>query len=48
MLLSDWFFVKSEVSDWVDRNLFSLTVFGGNPLAGDVHSSVIMDRHVQS
>ena len=37
-----------KVSDWVDRNFFSLTVFGGNFLAGDVHSSVTMDRHVKS
>ena len=43
-----WFSVKIKVSDWVERNFFSLTVFGGNLLAGDVHSSVTMDRHVQA
>ena len=31
----------------MDRDFFSLTVFGGNLLAGDVHSSVTLDRHVQ-
>ena len=40
--------VKTKVSDWVDRNFFSLAVFGGNLLAGDVHSSVAMDSHVQA
>ena len=29
------------------RNLFSLTVFGGNLLEDNAHSSVTMDRHVQ-
>ena len=29
-------------------NFFSLTVFGGNLLADNVHSSVTMDRHVQA
>ena len=29
---------------WVERNFFSLTIFGGNLSAGDVHSSVTMDR----
>ena len=33
---------------WVERNFFSLTVFGGNLLAGNVHSRVTMDRHVQA
>ena len=33
---------------WVERNFFSLTVFGGNLLAGHVHSSIAMNRHVQS
>ena len=42
-----WFSVKIKVSDWVERNFFSLIVFGGNLLVGDVHSSVTMDRHVQ-
>ena len=31
----------------LERNLFSLTVFGENLLADDVHSSVAMARHVQ-
>ena len=42
-----WFSVKIKVSNWVERNFFSLTVFGGNLLADDVHSSVAMDRHIQ-
>ena len=29
-------------------SFFSLTVFGVNLLAGDVHSSVTMDRHIQT
>ena len=33
---------------WVERSFFSLTAFGGNLLAVDVHSSVTMDRHVQA
>ena len=33
---------------WVEKNFFSLTVFGGNLLAGHVHSSIAMNRHVQS
>ena len=33
---------------WVEWNFFSLTVFDGNLLAGDVHSSVTIDRHVQA
>ena len=40
--------VKTKISDWVERNFCSLAVFGGNLLAGDVHSSVAIDRHVQS
>ena len=32
---------------WVERNFFSLTVFDENLLAGDVYSSVALDRHVQ-
>ena len=44
----DWFLVKRKVTDWVERNFFSLTVFGGNLLAGDVHSRVTMDRHAPS
>ena len=36
------------VSDWVERSFFSLTVFGGNLLAGDVNWSMTMDRHVQA
>ena len=31
----------------VERNFFSLAVFGGN-LLGDIHSSVAVDRHVRS
>ena len=42
-----WFSVKIKVSDWVGRNLFSLAVFVGNLLAGFVHSSLALDRHVQ-
>ena len=42
-----WFSVKIKVSDWVERNFFSLRVFGGNLLAHDVDSSMTMDRHVQ-
>ena len=33
-----------KVSDWVERNFFSLTIFGENLLADDVYSSVTMDR----
>ena len=33
---------------WVERNFFSLAVFGGNLLAGHAHSSVALDRHVQA
>ena len=40
--------VKTKISDWVERNFCSLAVFGGNLLAGDVHSSVATDRDVQS
>ena len=40
--------VKTKVSDWVERNFVSLTVFGGNLLLSDVHSSVTMGRHVQA
>ena len=47
MLEPIWFLFKIKVRDWVERNFFSLTVFGWNLLAGDVHSSVTMDRHVQ-
>ena len=43
-----WFSVKIKVSDGVERNFFLLTVFGGNLLAGDLHSYVIMDRHGQA
>ena len=43
-----WFLVKVNLSDWVERDLFSLAVFGGNLLADDVDSNVAMDRHVQS
>ena len=43
-----WFSIKIKVSDWVVRTFFSLTVFGRNLLAGDVHSSVTMDRYVQA
>ena len=32
---------------WVERNFFWLAVFGENLLAGDVYSSVALDRHVQ-
>ena len=32
----------------MERNFFSSTVFGGNLLGGDVHSSVTMDRHIQA
>ena len=39
--------VKTKVSDWVERNFFSLAVFHGIDLVGDVHASVTMDRHVQ-
>ena len=39
--------VKTKVSDWVERNFFSLAVFHGIHLVGDVHASVTMDRHVQ-
>ena len=42
------FSVKIKVSDWVRRNFFSLAVFGGNLLAGDVHSSMALDIHVQA
>ena len=35
---------KINVSDWVERNFFSMTVFGGILFAGDVHSSVAMER----
>ena len=48
MLNFEWFLVKIKVSDWVEKNFFSLTIFGGNLLAGDVHSSVTMDGHVQA
>ena len=45
------FFVKIEVSDGLERNFFSLTVFSQESLctilAGDIDSSVMMDRHVQ-
>ena len=47
MQLSDMFLVKINVSDCVERNFFSLTVLGRNVSAGDVHSSLTMDRHVQ-
>ena len=43
-----WFWIKIKVSDWVERNFFSLTVLRGNLLAGDVHSNVTMDRHVHA
>ena len=43
-----WFSVKIKVSGWIERNFFSLAVFGGNLLADDVQSSVTMVRHVQS
>ena len=43
-----WFLVKIKVRDWAERNFFSLTVFGGNLLADDIHASVTMDRHVQA
>ena len=43
-----WFSVKIKASDWVERNFFSLAVFGRNLLAGDVHSSMALDRHVQA
>ena len=39
---------KIKVSDSIERNFFSLTVSGVILLAGDVHSSVTMDRHVQA
>ena len=42
-----WFSAKIKVSDWVDRNFFPLTVFGGNLLAGDVYSSVELNRRFQ-
>ena len=45
--VSDWFLVKTKVSYWVEKSFFSLTVFGGILLAGDIHSSVTMDRHVR-
>ena len=41
------FLVKINVSDCVERNFFSLTVLGRNVSAGDVYSSLTMDRHVQ-
>ena len=44
----NWFSVKIKVSDWEERNLFSLTVFDRNLLADDEHSSMTMDRHVQA
>ena len=43
-----WFSVKIKFSDRVQRNFFSLIVFGGNLLAGDVNSTVTMDRHAQA
>ena len=42
-----WFWGKKTVSDWVARNFSSLTVFGENLLADDMHSSVALDRHFQ-
>ena len=36
---------QKKVIEWVEKNFFSLTVFGGNLLSGDVHSSVTMDGH---
>ena len=33
---------------WKERNFFLLAAFGGKLLASDVHSSVAMDRYVQS
>ena len=36
-----------EKKQMLERNFFSLTVFGGILLADDVHSSVTMDRHGQ-
>ena len=39
---------RRDRKDWVERNFFSMTVFSGNLLAGDVHSSVTMDGHVQA
>ena len=38
-----WFSVNIKVNDWVEKNFFSLTVFGGN-----LFSSVTMDRHVKA
>ena len=43
-----WFTVKIKISDLVETKFFSLAVFCGNLLAGDVHSSVALDRHVQA
>ena len=43
-----WFSGKIKVSDLVERNFFSLVVFDSNLLAGDVHSSVTMNGHVQA
>ena len=40
--------VKTKVGDWVDRNFFSLTVFGGNLLVVNVYLCVTMDRHIQA
>ena len=41
------FSVKTKVSDWVETNFFFLAVFGENLLAGDIHTSVTIDRDVQ-
>ena len=43
-----WFSNKIKVSGWVERNFFSLTVFGRNLLTSEVHSSVTIDRNVQA
>ena len=39
-----WFSVKVKVSDWVERDFFSLPVFGGNLLRGDIQPSMTKDR----
>ena len=43
-----YFSVKIKVSDWVERNFFSLTIFGGNFLAWDVHLSMTISSYVQA
>ena len=44
-----WLFHYQNKGQWlVEWDFFSLTVFGGNFLVGDVHSSIALDRYVQA